>query len=83
MAKPIQTIIADTVEKSAKLFKKGTLVEAPTRIDVMVALIIDATQRKLGSRNEEVAEYVRQYEDVCKYAKPVEEEVKAIYRAQF
>lgn len=83
MAKSIQTIIASTVEKSARLFEKGVLVEEPTRIDVMVALLIDATTGKLASRSDEVVQHVAQYEDVCKYAKEVEPEVKEIYRKMF
>ncbi|QDH49067.1 hypothetical protein PHYNN_137 [Pantoea phage Phynn] len=83
MAKTIATIVADTLTKSAKLFQKGSLIEEPTRIDVLAALIIDATTGKLKSRSDEVIRYVREYEDVCKYAKPVEPEVKEIYRAHF
>lgn len=83
MSKSIQTIITDTVTKGAKLFEKGVIIEAPTRIDVMTAMIMDSTKGKLKSRNDEVTKYVLEYEDVCKYAKPVDEEVKAIYRAHF
>lgn len=83
MAKLIQTIIASTVEKSERLFQKGVLVEQPTRIDVMVAMLIDATTGKLASRSDEVIQHIAQYEDVCKYAKPVEPEVKDIYRSMF
>ena len=45
MAKSIQAIIADTVSKSKKLFDKGEILEAPARIDVMTAMIIDARIR--------------------------------------
>lgn len=83
MAKSIQTIIADTVLKSKKLFDKGDLNEAPARIDVMTAMIIDAHQGKLKSRADEVMAYVVQFEDVCKYAKGVDQSVRDIYRAQF
>jgi len=83
MNKPIQTIIAATVEKSARLFEKGVIIQAPGRQDVMVAMLIDATTGKLASRSEEVVRYVAQYEDVCKYAKEVEPEVKEIYRKMF
>lgn len=83
MAKTIHAIITDTVKKSVKLFDKGVILEAPARIDIMTAMIIDSTKGVLRSRNEEVTKYVLEYEDVCKYAKPVDEEVKAIYRSQF
>lgn len=83
MAKSIQTIIADTLNKSAKLFAKGDILESPTRIDVMTAMIIDAHQGKLNSRADEVMAYVVQFEDVCKYAKDVDPVVRDIYRKQF
>lgn len=83
MSKSIQTIINETVSKGAKLFEKGVVVEAPTRIDIMTAMIMDSTKGKLKSRNDEVTKYVLEYEDVCKYAKPVDEEIKTIYRSQF
>lgn len=83
MSKPIHVIIADTVKKSAKLFDKGVILEAPTRIDIMTAMIIDSVKSGLRSRNDEVTKYVLDFEDVCKYAKPVDDEVKAIYRSQF
>ncbi|ANS06141.1 hypothetical protein BI032_gp075 [Citrobacter phage vB_CfrM_CfP1] len=83
MAKSIQSIIADTVSKSKKLFDKGDILEAPARIDVMTAMIIDAHQGKLKSRADEVMAYVVQFEDVCKYAKGVDPLVQEIYRKQF
>ena len=83
MAKQIQAIIADTVAKSKKLFDKGDILEAPTRIDVMTSMIIDAHQGKLNCRASEVMEYIVQFEDVCKYAKAVDPAVREIYRKQF
>lgn len=83
MAKSIQTIVTDTVKKSAKLFSKGEILEAPTRIDVMVAILIDAMQNTITTRQREICDYVREYEDVCKYAKEVDASVKEIYRAHF
>lgn len=54
MAKSIQSIIADTVSKSKKLFDKGDILEAPARIDVMTAMIIDAHQGKLKCSNAHI-----------------------------
>jgi len=81
--KTIQSIIAETVKFGAELFNSGDIDEAPARIDVMAAMIIDSTKNKLDSRNDEVTKYVVEYEDVCKYAKPVPEVVAKFYRSKF
>lgn len=83
MSKSIQTIINDTLKKSNILFEKGVIFESVTRIDIMVAMIIDSTKNKLASRNDEVTKYVLEYKEICKYAKLVDEEVKEIYRKYF
>ncbi|QFR55667.1 hypothetical protein JC221_021 [Yersinia phage JC221] len=81
--KTIQSIIFDTVKHGEALFNSGDIDEAPTRIDVMAAMIIDSTKNKLDSRNGEVTKYVVEYEDVCKYAKPVPKPVIEFYRSKF
>lgn len=81
--KPINAIITDVVTHGAALFNDGTIDEAPARIDVMSALILESVKGSLKSRNEEVTKFVLGYEDACKYAKPVAPQVVAYIRTKF
>lgn len=81
--KSINAIISDVVSRGAVLFNEGAIDEAPARIDVMVALILESSKGSLASRNEEVTKFVLGYEDSCKYAKPVATAVVEYIRTKF
>ncbi|QPI18031.1 hypothetical protein POP12_239 [Pectobacterium phage POP12] len=70
--KDLNVIINEAVKHGNKLFQQGDIDFAPTKIDIMVALLLESTKGKLAYRNKEVTDFVVKFEEDCKYAKPID-----------